>query len=81
MAMKTEKKNPFSFQLDVSDFLPPTGKRSRASWSCAKASALRDGLRRFKRNKIAMVSLAVIIFVMIFAFIMPEFYPYSYDSR
>jgi oligopeptide transport system permease protein len=82
MAMKTEKKNPFSFQLDVSDFLPADREEKQSLVVMRKSvSFWRDGLRRFKRNKIAMVSLAVIIFVMIFAFIMPEFYPYSYEQQ
>jgi oligopeptide transport system permease protein len=82
MAMKTENKNPFSFQLDVSDFLPADREEKQSLVVMRQSvSFWRDGLRRFKRNKIAMVSLAVIIFVMIFAFILPSFYPYSYEQQ
>jgi oligopeptide transport system permease protein len=80
--MNTEKKNPFSFQLDVSDFLPADREEKQSLVIMRQSvSFWRDGLRRFRRNKIAMVSLAVIIFAMIFAFIMPIFYPYSYEQQ
>lgn len=41
----------------------------------------KDGGRRLVKNKVAMVSLAVIILVMIFSFIVPAFYPYSYKEQ
>ncbi len=41
----------------------------------------KDGIRRLRRNKVAMVSLIVIILVMIFSFIVPSFYPYSYKEQ
>ena len=41
----------------------------------------KDGFRRLKRNKVAMTSLVVIILVMIFSFIVPSFYPYSYKEQ
>jgi oligopeptide transport system permease protein len=82
MAMNTEKKNPFSFQLDVSDFLPADREEKQSLVIMRQSvSFWRDGLRRFKRNKIAMTSLVVIILVMIFAFVMPFFYPYTYEQQ
>lgn len=82
MAMKTDKKKPLSFQLDVSDFLP-AGREEKQSLVVMRKSVSfwRDGLRRFGKNNIAMVSLVVIILVMIFAFIIPGFYPYSYEQQ
>ena len=40
-----------------------------------------DGFRRLRKNKVAMVSLFVIIVVMIFSFIVPAFYPYDYKTQ
>lgn len=40
-----------------------------------------DGLRRLKKNKVAMVSFFVLIIIMFFAFIVPSFYPYSYEEQ
>lgn len=78
----TDKKKPFSFQLDVSDFLP-ADKQEKQSLVIMRESVnfWHDGLRRFKKNKIAMVSLVIIILIMIFAFVMPSFYPYSYEQQ
>ncbi len=82
MAMMKEKKNPLSLQLDVSDFLLADREEKQSLVVMRKSvSFWRDGIRRFRRNKIAMVSLIVIIFVMIFAFIMPSLYPYSYEQQ
>ena len=74
--------NKLSLQLDVSDFLP-AGKEEKQSLVIMRESVSfwRDGVRRFKKNKIAMTSLIVIIFVLIFAFIMPGVYPYSYEQQ
>jgi oligopeptide transport system permease protein len=79
--MKNEK-NPLSLQLDVSDFLPADSEEKQSLVIMRDSvSFWRDGLRRFRRNKIAMTSLTVIIIIMIFAFIIPGFYPYSYEQQ
>lgn len=41
----------------------------------------KDGFRRLRKNKVAMVSLVVIILIMIISFIVPMFYPYSYKTQ
>jgi len=41
----------------------------------------RQGFGRLKRNKIAMASLIVILLFLIGAFIVPAFYPYSYEQQ
>ncbi len=82
MEQEKMKKNPLSAQLDVSDFLPAdeTEKQSLVVMR-ESVSFWKDGMRRLLKNKVAMVSLVVIILVMIFAFILPIFYPYSYDEQ
>jgi oligopeptide transport system permease protein len=79
--MKQVNNKP-SLHLDVSDFLP-AGKEEKQSLVTMRESVSfwRDGVHRFKRNKIAMVSLTVVILVLIFAFIIPGFYPYSYEQQ
>jgi len=80
--MNEIKKQKLSFQLDVSDFLP-ADKEEKQSLVVMRKSVnfWKDGLRRLKKNKIAMVSITVIIIVMMFAFIVPQFYPYSYEQQ
>jgi oligopeptide transport system permease protein len=75
-------KNPFSFQLDVSDFLPADDAEKQSLVVMRESvSFWKDGFRRLRKNKLAMVSLVVIILIMIFAFIVPYFYPYSYEQQ
>lgn len=76
------KQNIFSFQLKVDDFLPATDEEKQSLVQLRPSvSFWKDAINRLKKNKVAMVSLAVIIFVMIFAFIVPGFYPYKYDQQ
>lgn len=75
-------KNPLSLQLDVSDFLPADNEEKQSLVVMRKSvSFWRDGLRRFRKNKIAMTSFIVIILIMLFAFVGPIFYPYSYEQQ
>jgi len=77
-----DTKNKFTFQLDVSDFLPAeSGEKESLVIMRQSVSFWKDGIRRFKKNKIAMTSLFVIIAIAIFAFILPIFYPYSYEQQ
>ncbi|MFR7854914.1 MAG: ABC transporter permease [Acutalibacteraceae bacterium] len=40
-----------------------------------------DGFRRLRKNKIAMVSAAFILVIIIFAYVLPSFWPYSYEQQ
>ncbi len=78
------KKNPLSFQLklDPEDFLPATkNEQEQLVVMRESVSFWKDGMRRFCKNKVAMVSLVVIVIIMIFAFIVPSFYPYTYRDQ
>lgn len=76
------KKNPLSMQLDLDDFLPASDEeKENLVVMRDSVSFWKDGLRRLRKNKIAMVSLAVIIVIMICAFIVPAFYPYTYEQQ
>lgn len=78
------KKNPLSFQLDLNpdDFLPASEEEKESLVVMRESvSFWKDGLRRLRKNKVAMVSLVVILIVMVFAFIVPGFYPYNYAEQ
>lgn len=78
----SEIKNPLSMQLDVSDFLPADENEKKSLIVMRESvSFWKDGFRRLVKNPVAMVSFVVIVFVLIFAFIMPSFYPYSYEQQ
>ncbi len=78
------KKNPLSLQLkyDPEDFLPATNEEKESLVVMRESVGFwRDGARRLRKNKVAMTCLVVIIIIMIFAFIVPSFYPYTYSQQ
>ena len=76
------EKNKQSFQIKADDFLP-AGEDEKKSLVVMRESVgfWKDGMRRFKKNKIAMVSLIVVILIFILSFIVPQFYPYKYEQQ
>lgn len=80
--MKDMKKNFLSLQLNVDDFAPAT-KEEKQDLVVMRESVdfWRDGLRRLRKNKIAMASFAVIVLLIIFAYVLPVFYPYGYAEQ
>ena len=76
------KKNPLSLQLNVDDFLPAS-QEEKQSLVVMRDSVnfWKDGLRRLRKNKIAMVSLVVIILIAIFAYVLPASGPTPTTSR
>ncbi len=47
----------------------------------ASVTYWQDAMRRFRRNKVAMLSLCLLIIIMLFAFIGPMFSPYTYEQQ
>lgn len=78
------EKNKMSFQLNVNpdDFLPAT-EDEKESLVVMRESVnfWKDGFRRLRKNKVAMVCLVVIAIIIVFAFIVPKFYPYTYKQQ
>ncbi|MBR1639090.1 MAG: ABC transporter permease [Treponema sp.] len=80
--MKDIKKNPLSFQLKVDDFIPATADEKQSLVIMRESVGFwKDGFRRFRKNKIAMTSLAIVLFIIILCFIVPAFYPYKYEQQ
>ena len=79
-----ETPNPLSFQARINpeDFLPASNEEKQSLVIMRESVGFwKDGLRRLKKNRVAMVSLVVIIIIMIFSFVVPSFYPYSYAQQ
>ena len=75
-------RNMFSFQLKTDDFLPASDEEKQSLIIMRESvSFWKDGFRRLRKNAVAMVSLAVIIVIMFFSFVVPSFYPYKYDTQ
>ncbi len=78
------KKNPLSFQLDLNpeDFMPASQDEKESLVIMRESvSFWKDGFRRLRKNKIAMTCIFIILVIMIFAFIVPRFYPYTYKDQ
>ncbi|MDD5935504.1 MAG: ABC transporter permease [Clostridiales bacterium] len=77
-------KNLLSFQskFNPEDFALATDDEKKSLVVMRESVGFwKDGMRRLRKNKVAMVSLFVIILVMIFSFIVPSFYPYDYKTQ
>lgn len=80
--MKEMKTNPLSMQIDSSKFAKATDVEKEQLVLMRESSTFfKDGVRRLKKNKVAMVSFCVIIVIFIIAFIVPMFWPYSYAEQ
>ena len=76
------KKQILSMQLNVDDFAPASdSEKESLSVMRESVSFWKDGIRRLRKNPIAMVSLAVLIIVLILAFLVPSIYPYDYATQ
>ena len=72
----------FHVKLDPSDYEPAAIAQKESLNIMRKSQSFwREGFGRLIRNKIAMASLFVIILFIIGAFIVPSFYPYSYEQQ
>ena len=70
------------YNISASDFEPATDSEKENMVEIRKSvSYWRDAARRFKRNTVSMVALAVFIIVLIFAFIGPTLIPYDYSNQ
>ncbi len=75
------KNNPFSLHVNMDDFLPATdAEKAYMVQMRPSTTFFKDGMKRLFRNKIATLSLIIIVLVTLAALIIPAFWPYSYDT-
>lgn len=76
------KKNFLSFQIDVSK-LTPASEEERVQVSRMRESRtfFKDALKRFVKNKIALVCTIIIAVIVLGVIFIPLFWPYSYDEQ
>ena len=76
------KKNPLSLQLDMQSFMPATDEEKFMQQRMRESTTFfKDGMRRLKKNKIAMTCLCIVLLIVFIAAFVPLFYPYSYDDQ
>lgn len=82
MPNEKKTKNFFSLQVDPELFQPATEEeKAQQIVQRESVSFMKDAMRRLRRNKLAMLSLCMIVLIALIAFIVPEFYPYSYTKQ
>ena len=75
------KNNPFSMHVNMDDFLPATEEEKAYMVQMRPSTTFfKDGMKRLFRNKIATLSLIIIVLVTLAALIIPAFWPYRYDT-
>ena len=76
------KKNLLSFQLNLQDFEKATDDEKLQQIRMSESTTFfKDGMRRLRKNKIAMISLSIILLVAIIVTFVPMVYPYTYEQQ
>ena len=76
-----DARKPFSLQLNPKLFEPATeAEKEYISRMRPSSTFFRDGCRRLLKNKVATISLIVIVLITLSAIILPALWPYSYDQ-
>ncbi len=73
---------PANAPLTPADFTPATPAEKQSQLTLRDSVGFwRAGGRRFAKNPLAMVSLAVFLLIFLFAFLLPPLYPYRYEQQ
>ena len=79
---KKKMKNPLTLQIDPALFETATEEEKAQQVTMRESvSFMKDAMRRLRKNHIAMISLFVIVVIALIAFIVPQFYPYTYTKQ
>ena len=75
------KKKPFSLHVDLDAFLPATEEEKEYMVQMRPASTFfKDGVKRLLKNRVATISLIIILIITLSAIFIPMFWPYQYDA-
>ena len=70
-----------TMHVNVDDFLPATEEEKRYMVQMRPSSTFfKDGMKRLLRNRVATISLIIIIVISLSSIFIPMFWPYSYDK-
>ena len=76
------KKMPLSLHVNVDSFIPATDKDKEYMVQMRPSSTFfKDGVKRLIKNKVALVSLIIIVLVTLSSILLPMIWPYSYDTQ
>jgi len=75
------KNNPFSLHVNLDDFNPATEAEKEYMVQMRPSTTFfKDGVKRLLKNKIATISLIIIVVITLTSIILPFFWPYSYNT-
>ena len=75
-------KKKFSFHVDLDMFMPASDQEKEYMVQMRPSSTFfKDGMKRLYKNKVAFVSLIVILLITISSIVIPMFWPYDYDDQ
>ena len=75
------KKKIFSMHVDVEDFLPASDAEKEYMVRMRPSTTFfKDGMKRLMKNKIAAISMFLIIIIALGSILIPFFWPYRYDK-
>ncbi len=75
-------KKKFSFHVDLDMFMPASDEEKEYMVQMRPSSTFfKDGVKRLYKNKVAFISLIVILIITISSIVIPMFWPYSYDDQ
>jgi hypothetical protein len=75
------KKKLFTMHVDLDDFLPATDSEKEYMVKMRPSTTFfKDGVKRLMRNKIAAISMFLILVIALMSIFVPMFWPYSYDA-
>ncbi len=76
-----KKTRPFSLHVDLDDFIPATEAEKEYMVQMRPSTTFfKDGMKRLVKNKIAFLSLILIVIIALSSIIIPAFWPYKYDT-
>ncbi len=79
--MSENTKKRFTMHVNVDDFLPASAEEKEYMVQIRPSTtAFKDGLKRLKKNKVAVVSFWIIVIITLSAIIIPMFWPYKYET-
>lgn len=75
-------KKPLSLHVDVEKLIPATEEEKEYIVKMRPSTTFfKDGAKRFLKNKVATVSLIVVLLITLTSIFLPMFWPYSYEQQ
>lgn len=76
------KNKALTMHLNVDSFVPATDKEKEYIIPMRPSSTFfKDGVKRLIKNKVALISLIIIVLITLASIFLPMFWPYTYDTQ